>query len=310
MNEYIIEAEELEFTYPDGTRALKGASLRIRRGAKIALLGSNGAGKSTLFLHFNGILKPQKGKLRFNGVEVKYDKKSLLQLRKDVGVVFQDPDTQLFSASVYQEISFGPLNMGLSRETAREKVLQAMEDTGISELKDKPTHFLSYGQKKRVSIADVLAMDPKVIIADEPTVWLDPKHAKQIECLFRDINEKGTTVIISTHDVDLAYAWADYIFVIHEGKIIGEGNPEDIFADDILIRKAGLERPWILDITGLLIEKGFLTNKTPYPRNKKELIKMINCTKYLGGTENQYDLSTFRDEGRDANYIPVGRTRK
>lgn len=275
MADYILEANNLSYTYPDGTQALKELCLKIPRGQKTAILGSNGAGKSTLFLHLNGILKPKSGTVKFNGKDVAYGRKSLLELRKNVGIVFQDPDSQLFSASVYQEISFGPLNLGLAEKTVRGRVEQAMTATGINELKDKPTHMLSYGQKKRVTIADILAMEPQVLICDEPTAWLDPKHAKQTLQLFDEISQNGTTVILSTHDVDLAYSWADYVFIVSDGRVIGEGTPDKVFSDDNLIRIADLEKPWLVDVYDLLVKKGFLAVNTDLPRNKEDLYNLM-----------------------------------
>ncbi|WP_027365340.1 energy-coupling factor ABC transporter ATP-binding protein [Desulfotruncus alcoholivorax] len=275
MADYILEAENLSYIYPDGTQALKGLYLRIPRSQKTAVLGSNGAGKSTLFLHFNGILKPKSGTVKFNGNNVSYDRRSLLELRKNVGIVFQDPDSQLFSASVYQEISFGPLNLGLTEKTVRDRVERAMTATGINELKDKPTHMLSYGQKKRVTIADILAMEPQVLICDEPTAWLDPKHAKQTLQLFDKIIQNGTTVVLSTHDVDLAYSWADYVFIMSDGRVIGEGVPDKVFSDDALLRNADLDRPWLVDVHDLLIKKGCIPPKATLPRNKEELFEKI-----------------------------------
>lgn len=275
MAEFILEAHEVEFEYPDGTRALKGASLCIEKGRKVAVLGPNGAGKSTVFLHFNGILRPLRGKVHFSGTEVRYDHASLMALRKNVGVVFQDPDTQLFSASVFQEISFGPLNLGLPKEQVEKRVHEAMVATEITGLEKKPTHLLSYGQKKRVSIADILAMEPSVIICDEPTAWLDPKHSLQVLELFNRINRSGTTIIMSTHDVDIAFSWADYIFVMHDGKVAGQGTPEAVFQDGNLLRLADLEKPWLIDVYNQLKERGCLTNGAPVPRTKSELFACI-----------------------------------
>ncbi|MHB1420521.1 MAG: energy-coupling factor ABC transporter ATP-binding protein [Bacillota bacterium] len=278
MTDYILEACDLTYIYPDGTEALKGLNIKIPRGKKLSLLGSNGAGKSTLFLHFNGILQPRSGKILYNGTEVRYDRKSLLDLRKNVGIVFQDPDSQLFSASVYQEISFGPLNMGWLEKKVRERVEKVMISTGVSQLRDKPTHMLSYGQKKRVTIADILVMEPQVLISDEPTAWLDPKYTKIMMQLFSKINETGTTVIMSTHDVELAYSWADYVFVMNDGWIIGEGDPATVFGDEIFVHKADLERPWIMDVFETLTKKGLLSATSPVPRNKTELLELIsNC---------------------------------
>ena len=216
----LLETKDLEFYYPDGTQALKSINLQIESGQKIAVLGSNGAGKSTLFLHFNGILKPTKGKLFFKGNEVRHKTAELHELRKKVGIVFQDPDIQLFSANVYQEISFGPLNLKMTPDQVVQQVEQAMAVTGVSHLRNKPTHFLSYGQKKRVSIADVIAMEPEMIIFDEPTACLDPKHTQQILEFFNELHRQGTTILLSTHDVDTAYEWADQIIVMEDGMIV------------------------------------------------------------------------------------------
>lgn len=275
MAEYILEARDVEFEYPDGTKALRGLSLCIEKGRKVAVLGPNGAGKSSVFLHFNGILRPKRGKIRFSGKDIGYDHASLMDLRKNVGIVFQDPDTQLFSASVFQEISFGPLNLGLPKKQVEKRVREAMTATGITELEKKPTHLLSYGQKKRVSIADILAMEPSVIICDEPTAWLDPKHSQQVLELFNRINESGTTIIMSTHDVDIAYTWADYIFVINYGKVVGEGTPEAVFQDESLLRAADLEKPWLVDVYNQLKNKGLINSGSLIPRTKKEFFACI-----------------------------------
>lgn len=281
MAEYILEARDVEFEYPDGTKALRGLSLCIEKGRKVAVLGPNGAGKSSIFLHFNGILRPKRGKIRFSGKDIGYDHASLMDLRKNVGIVFQDPDTQLFSASVFQEISFGPLNLGLPKKQVEKRVCEAMTATGITELEKKPTHLLSYGQKKRVSIADILAMEPSVIICDEPTAWLDPKHSQQILELFNRINESGTTIIMSTHDVDIAYTWADYIFVINYGKVVGEGTPEAVFQDESLLRAADLGKPWLVDVYNQLKNKGLINSDSPIPRTKKEFFTCILSSSML-----------------------------
>ncbi|MBU7005842.1 energy-coupling factor ABC transporter ATP-binding protein [Phosphitispora fastidiosa] len=304
MSDYIIEAENLIYTYPDGTQALRGINIKIPKGKKVAVLGSNGAGKSTLFLQCNGILKPQQGIVKYDGKEVRYDRKSLLHLRKNVGIVFQDPDSQLFSASVYQEISFGPLNFGLPEETVRKRVERAMLATEVAGLKEKPTHMLSYGQKKRVSIADILVMEPEVIICDEPTAWLDPKHAQQTVKLFDRINSGGTTIMMSTHDVDLAYSWADYIFVLSNGEVIGEGIPEQVFTNEILIKKADLEKPWLVQVSEVLLIKGCLPKAVVLPRNRESLFELIiNHGTNVGEEEIINDFGDFRNKGRERDHI-------
>jgi cobalt/nickel transport system ATP-binding protein len=220
-------------------------------------------------------LKPDSGSVKFREKKLSYRKKDLKDLRKNVGLVFQDPDMQLFSASVLQEISFGPLNLGLSEAEARDRVEEVMQMMEITDLKDKPTHLLSYGQKKRISIADILAMKPEVIIFDEPTVWLDPRHSREILNFIDQINSSGTTVILSTHDVDLAYRWADYIYVFAEGKIIGEGSTEEIFRNRNLLEKSELIKPWIIEVYQELIKKGKISGDSSVPKSKKELFKLI-----------------------------------
>ncbi|EKE04016.1 MAG: hypothetical protein ACD_20C00118G0006 [uncultured bacterium] len=278
MTEHILEAQNIVFNYTGGIAALKNISVKIPKGKKVVFLGENGAGKSTLFLHFNGILKPNKGKILFKNQEVKYDKKSLTALRKCVGIVFQDPDTQLFSASVSQEVSFGPMNLGFPREKIEKYVNYALEAAGISDLQDLPTHFLSYGQKKRVTIASIIAMEPEVIIFDEPTNYLDPKHKIQIMDFLTDLNKNSTTVILSTHDVDIAYAWADHIIVIKDGMVLQEGTPKEIFTNTSLIQDANLTTPVILDIYNELKRNNHINSDSATPRTKAELLELINTS--------------------------------
>ena len=197
MSEIILEAEDLCFTY-DGSRtpALNKCSIQIRRGSKVAVLGSNGSGKSTFFLCCNGIHKPSMGRLYYRGKPVDYSRKGLLDLRRKVGIVFQDPDNQLFSASVYQEISFGILNLGVSKEQAKEAVERIMEEMDITAFRDKPVHALSGGQKKLVSIADVLVMEPEIVIMDEPASALDPRHAELVNRAVDKMTSKSALLII------------------------------------------------------------------------------------------------------------------
>ncbi|APM38095.1 energy-coupling factor ABC transporter ATP-binding protein [Clostridium kluyveri] len=283
MNKYILEAKNLSFQYPDGTKALNNINLKIEKGKKISFIGVNGSGKSTLFLNFNGVLKPTKGSLVYKGTEMRYNQKSLMELRKNIGIVFQDPENQLFSASVYQEVSFGAVNLKLSEAEVRERVDVALENIGMYDYKDKAVHFLSYGQKKRVSIADILVMNPEVIVFDEPTSSLDPKHARQIIDIFNDINEKGITVILSTHDVELAYSWSDYIFVMKNGEIVREGRPYEIFSDNDLINECYLEKPLVLEVFEHLYRNGQISSSSKIPKNKQELFEMMiktNNTKW------------------------------
>ncbi len=227
-------------------------------------------------LAYIGVLKPSEGNLVYKGNVVKYNQKALLELRKNIGIVFQDPENQLFSASVYQEVSFGAMNLKLGETEVRRRVDEALKNIGMYEYREKAVHFLSYGQKKRVSIADILVMNPEIIVFDEPTSSLDPEHSKQIIDIFDDINEKGITVILSTHDVELAYSWSDYIFVMKGGEIVREGTPYEIFSDDKLINECYLQKPLILEVFENLIKSGTLESKEVIPRNKEELFEIIN----------------------------------
>ncbi len=272
--EHIIKISNLKYEYGDSTKALDGIHMKIRRGSKVAVLGSNGAGKSTLLLHLNGTLKPKSGKIEFENEPVRYDKRYLDYLRKQVGIIFQDPETQLFSASVYQDISFGPMNMGLSEAEVRKRVESAMDATGVTAFKHKPTHALSHGQKKRVTIADVAAMTPSVFILDEPTASLDPKHAADMMTLFEALNRQGKTMILSTHDVEEAWRFADYIFVLKDGRVYREGSPQEIFSDRALLEETNLQSPMIFEVYKTLTERGFGLHETS-PRTKEELISYL-----------------------------------
>ena len=276
MKNIILKLENVCYTYEDGTEALKGIDLQVERGEKLAIMGANGSGKSTLFLTLNGINKPTSGRILYNQIPVDYSRKGLLALRKKIGIVFQDPDNQLFSASVTQEISFGALNLGLPHEEARERVEKIIEELNISAFRDRPTHFLSGGQKKRVSIADILVMDPEIIIFDEPAAALDPKHARMIDEIIDQLSEKGITVILSTHDVNRALIWADRVALIDEGVIISEGTPDEIFTNDEVLAQTNLEKPTVLRIFESLCQSGVLDRSLSIPHTARELEQYIN----------------------------------
>lgn len=264
MNENILETRDLRYTYEDGTIALKGVSVGIKRGKCTAILGGNGAGKSTMFLNFNGIHKPSSGQVLFNGKPIDYSHKGLNELRRRVGIVFQDPDNQLFSASVVQDISFGAVNLKLPEEEVSRRVSAAMMRTGISNLKDKPTHCLSFGQKKRVAIAGVLAMEPEVLVLDEPTAGLDPMGISEIMKLLKETQrELGISIIISTHDIDIVPLYCDYTYVMNEGKIVMGGTPKEVFSKKETIRHVNLRLPRIGHLMEILKDKdGFEFNDT------------------------------------------------
>jgi len=274
-SDIILSVENVHFTYEDGTEALKGIDMQVRRGEKLAVMGANGSGKSTLFLTLNGVRKPASGRILINGEPVVYTKKGLLEMRKKVGIVFQDPDNQLFSASVMQEISFGAMNLGIPESEVRARVESVMDELDITSFREKPTHFLSGGQKKRVSIADILVMDPEIIILDEPAAALDPKHARVIDHIIDQLGKRGITVILSTHDVNRALVWADRLVLLDNGRVIGDGIPEEIFQNEEVLARTNLEKPAVLKLFDTLCETGILDRGLPMPRTTGELERYI-----------------------------------
>lgn len=252
----IINGKNISFSYADDTEALKNISFNIMEGEKCAFIGSNGAGKSTLFLNLNGLLRPTSGELTVDGIRVDDNKENLKKIRQKVGMVFQNPDDQLFAPTVFEDVAFGPMNMGLPLEEVKERVKASLKKVGMEGFEKKPPHHLSGGQKKRVAIAGILAMKPKIMALDEPTSGLDPKGAGDILKLLQDLNREGITIIITTHDVDLIPLFTDRVYVMHHGAIEGEGTPEEIFSNQELVERAHLRPPMIADLLYRLKKDG------------------------------------------------------
>lgn len=268
MEEILLKAEDLRFSYDEGyTYSLKGVNVEIRKGKRIAVMGANGSGKSTFFLCCNGVLRPSDGRLLFHGEPVDYSRKGLLKLRQKVGIVFQDPEDQLFSASVYQDISFGLLNMGMPEHEAAEAVERIMEEMGITPYRDRPVHALSGGQKKLVSIADILVMRPEIVILDEPAASLDPLHTALVRTVVERMTNEGITVMVATHDVDYCLEWADEMILFHDGRVEAFGSPAEILKNEELLKKTHLEKPTVLQLYETMIQKGILSEKQPAPRS-------------------------------------------
>lgn len=281
MIRMLFRLENVSYRYPDGTLALDGVSLSFEKGERTALLGPNGCGKTTLLLHLNGILKPTSGKVYFEDKPLEYTSKFLLNLRRRVGFIFQDPNDQLFAPTVRQDVAFGPLNLGQPIDKVKKSVDEALKTVGMSEYADKPPHFLSLGQKKRVALAGVLAMQPEVLVMDEPTSNLDPRASIEILRLLLRLNQEfGLTLILATHDVDMVPLFANKLYIMSKGKIALEGSPEEIFSNTELIRSVNLRSPRITHLFEILRRKNHLPVNKQLPLTigeaRKEILWLLN----------------------------------
>ncbi|HEX3001053.1 MAG TPA: ATP-binding cassette domain-containing protein [Methanoregula sp.] len=272
MSSIVLEARDIRYRYPRGQEAIKGISFHFRRGEKIALVGPNGAGKSTLLQMFNGMLRPDSGTMLFDNQSMEYDRISLRELRRKVGFVLQNPDRQIIAPTVYQDVAFGPVNLGYSETKVKEAVATALRHVGLSGFERRPPHQLSGGEKKRVAIAGVLAMDPEVLVFDEPTSGLDPSGSEDLMELLDELNHEGKTIVISTHDVELAYPWADRVILLADGQIIKEDVPDVAFGNTNFVRMAHLSVPTLLELSAELEKRGF----TIPPRKPRSVLDMVH----------------------------------
>jgi cobalt/nickel transport system ATP-binding protein len=241
MSHHIVEAKDLSYTYPDGTRGIQGTSFRITHGESVAVVGANGAGKSTLLLHLNGYLVPTQGTLRIGDYPL--TNKTKKAVRRTVGMVFQDPDDQLFMPTVFDDVAFGPLNLGLPYEEVEDRVTQALETVNAAHLKDRPPYKLSSGEKRSVAIATVLAMSPDILVMDEPNSNLDPKARRRLIELLHTFRH---TKIIATHDLDMALDVCERTIIINNGRVAADGLTRDLFQDAALLDRSGLEKPLVM----------------------------------------------------------------
>jgi len=278
MRKLILKIEDLHYDYGNGKSALDGVSVDIYGGEKIAVIGSNGSGKSTFFLNVDGVLTPEQGKIIYRDTVI--NKKNLKELRKNIGIVFQDADNQIIASTVRAEVGFGPMNLKLPKEEVLKRVDEALEYMNISHLKDRPPHYLSGGEKKRVSIADIIAMKSEIIIFDEPTAALDPLNAMMLEDVLLKLGAEGKTMLISTHDVDFTYRWAERVLVFNEGKIIADGSPLEIFQNMEILKQANLKQPTLLEVYESLIGKNILRDIKEYPKSIKEFKEMLGKYEY------------------------------
>lgn len=252
---HLLEARDLTHIYRGDVHALEGVNFVAERKSRIAVIGPNGAGKSTLFKHFNGILKPTSGEVLVRGEPI--TKENVREVRKFVGIVFQNPDDQIFSPTVEQDIAFGPINLGLDETTVAYRVEEALHLLGIEDLRERVPHHLSGGEKKRVAIAGILAMEPQVLVLDEPTAGLDPRGVADLVAFVNRLPEEyGMTVVFSTHHLDLVAEMADYIYVMDKGTIVGSGTVGEVFARPELLVRTGLDVPPIPKLIRSLRENG------------------------------------------------------
>jgi cobalt/nickel transport system ATP-binding protein len=276
LTSWLLEYSDLHYTYPGGQQpALNGLTLRIPAGKKCALLGHNGCGKSTLFLHGNGILRPQKGQVCWKGSPISYDRRFLHALKQKIGLVFQDPEQQLIASTVSEDISYGLCNLNTPVERIKQKVEQIMAAFHLSELAHTPVHHLSLGQKKRVALAGVMALEPELLLLDEPTAYLDRFQTRNLLDELNHIHAAGTTVLLATHDLDVAYEWAEWIFIMDKGRLVLEGEPETVFAREEWMERLQLGIPQVLEIWQALPASIKDRFDGSVPRTVKQLRRML-----------------------------------
>ena len=243
MSHHIVETIDVAYTYPDGTPGLKGVSFRILHGEAVGLVGANGAGKSTLLQHLSGCIFPGHGEVRIGDYPI--TDKNLHDIRRRVGIMFRDPDDQLFMPRVFDDVAFGPLNLGLPKDIVEQRVAHALNEVGISHLADRPPFKISGGEKRAVAIATVLAMKPDILLMDEPSSGLDPKSRRQLIHLLSGFTH---TKIIATHDLDLVLDLCERTIVLNHGRITADGPSLEIFNDQRLLEENHLEKPLTLQI--------------------------------------------------------------
>ena len=267
----VLAAARVDARYRGRPSVLAGASVVVRRDVRLAVMGANGSGKTTLLRCLSGAHEPSSGSVVSDGRPLRYKRSALVEHRQRVQLVLQDPDDQLFSADVRADVSFGPLNLGLPEREVLTRVEDALRLLALRDLAERPVHQLSYGQRKRVAIAGAVAMRPRVLLLDEPTAGLDPATVAGFYGALEDVEQSGTTVVLATHDVDLAWRWADEIAVVHDGRVT-QGATEVIMSDARLLSSARLERPWQ---TSVLHALGIDTPVDYRPRTPEDIAAVV-----------------------------------
>jgi cobalt/nickel transport system ATP-binding protein len=286
MSHHIVEFQDVHYRYPDGTKALNGLSLRITHGESVGIVGANGAGKSTLLMHTNGYLLPQSGTVTIG--DSLLDRKTRQEVRKKVGLIFQDPDDQLFMPTVFDDVAFGPLNLGLGPARVRESVRDALETVGCLGLGDKPPHHLSAGQKSAVAIAAVIAMQPDILVMDEPASHLDPKSRRALINLLGHFHH---TKIVASHDLDLILDVCRRCVIIKEGRVVADGPSEEVLSNRHLLEENNLELPLSLQ------RRGFSTGG-----DMDEITKLHHLLGHWA-EHNAEHAKTYRDWAKKADSL-------
>lgn len=262
----ILRLDRISYSYDEERTALQEVSVSLHAGERVAVLGNNGAGKSTFFLCCNGVLQPTGGGIFLDGAPLGAKGRDRALLHRAVGLVFQDPDSQILAGTVEAEISFGPMNLRLPEHEVRSRVDGAIHGLELEEFRSRPPHYLSGGEKKRVSIADVLAMEPQLLLLDEPAASLDPANTLLLEQNLEKLSARGLGLVIATHDVNFAWRWAQRALVFHRGMLRADTDPQSVFEDEALLLECGLQRP-------LLYEVGKLLGMEPLPRTVADMVR-------------------------------------
>ena len=274
-----IAVKNLNYTYPDGTRALEDVNIVVYEGERVAIIGPNGAGKTTFLLHLNGILRGSDGQVEVFGKSVEKVKRE--DVIKEVGIVFQDPDDQLFMPTLFDDLAFGPINMGLKEDEVRERVEKTILSLGLTGYENRCPHHLSGGEKKKAALAAVMSMEPRILVLDEPTANLDPKSRAELIKIVKDLNEReGITVIMATHDVNAVPALADRVFVLNK-RVIAEGTAQEIFSDGALMNANNLGVPEVFKLFEVLRCFGY--NCEELPLSIDEAIEHLTRTVEVNG---------------------------
>ncbi|KIQ18144.1 energy-coupling factor ABC transporter ATP-binding protein [Rhodococcus sp. MEB064] len=280
MSHRTMTARDIVVRYQGGPPVLRGATIDVPAARRVSLLGANGSGKTTLLRCLSGAVEPDAGRVEIDDVPLRYSRSGLRAHRQEVQLVLQDPDDQLFSVDVYRDVAYGPVNLGLTAGEIRDRTDAALDVMGIDHLRSRPTHQLSYGERKRVATAGAVAMRPCILLLDEPTAGLDPQGVDEMFAALSRLENAHTTVVLSTHDVALALEWSHSVAVVVDGVVV-QGDPVTLLSDEDLVRQARLRTPWTLALAAELAADGLL-DPNARPRNAAELRESLAASRNAG----------------------------